>query len=95
VAHNIDFDRNFLRDRGLVHCLKISAIQHRWHCTYQETKASLSDLCIAFGVGMPKEIDAKLISEYCFAGRVNEVAEYCKNDVIRLRKVYQRLRSFQ
>ena len=94
VAHNIDFDRNFLRDRGLVHCLKISALQHRWHCTYQETKHSLSDLSMAFGFDL-KEIDNRLISEYCFAGRVAEVAEYCKNDVIRLRKVYQRLRSFQ
>jgi len=55
----------------------------------------LYKLCRALGVESPKgEIDGSRVWEYVKAGRLYDVAEYCKKDVEATRQVYKRM-TFQ
>lgn len=55
-------------------------------------KISLDKLCRALGVPSPKgEIDGSKVWDYVKAGRIAEVAEYCKRDVEATRAVHRRM----
>ena len=55
-------------------------------------RISLDKLCLALGIKSPKgEIDGSMVGQYVADGRIDEVSEYCKRDVVATREVYQRM----
>jgi 3'-5' exonuclease len=107
VAHNAAFDRTVLRTRAMVHGIKLPYWAHAlnlkpwdspWWCTMEALRAdfkggvSLDAACVAFGVPMLKgDIDGSKVWDAICAGRIDEVAAYCADDVRRVRAVYQRI----
>ncbi len=107
VAHKADFDRTMLRTRAMVHGIALPREVHAlglkpwdsaWFCTHDALKldyrdhVSLDSACIAFNVGLPKgDIDGSKVWDAILAGRIDEVAAYCADDVRRVRAVYQRI----
>lgn len=105
VAHNAAFDRTVLRTRAMVHgvrlpygvhALNIKPWDSPWYCTLEALRtdyrsgASLDAACVAFGVGLPKgDIDGSKVWDAICAGRIDEVAAYCADDVRRVRAVYR------
>jgi len=58
-------------------------------------RISLDKLCKALGVATPKgEIDGSKVWDYVKAGKLDEVADYCRKDVEATRQVYKRM-TFQ
>lgn len=54
---------------------------------------SLSDLSVALGLPDPKQdIDGSMVWDYVLEGRIDEVVEYCLQDVNCARLIYDRLR---
>ena len=107
VGHNIaGFDLPFLRKRSIIlgilppSVLPLNA--KPWDKTIYDTMAqwdsdrdkriSLDRLCKALGIESPKgEIDGSMVGEYFRAGRIAEIAEYCRKDVAAVRQVYKRM----
>lgn len=55
-------------------------------------RISLDKLCLALGIPSPKsELDGSKVAEYVAAGRIEEVADYCKGDVEAVRQVHRRM----
>lgn len=55
-------------------------------------KIKLDKLCLALGIPSPKgEIDGSKVAEFVAAGRIEEVAAYCKRDVEATRAIYKRM----
>ena len=55
-------------------------------------RISLDKLCLALNIKSPKgEIDGSKVGEFVAAGRISEVADYCRNDVTATKAVYQRM----
>lgn len=55
-------------------------------------RISLDKLCLALSIPSPKgDMDGSQVSEYVAAGRIAEVAEYCKKDVEATREVWRRM----
>jgi len=58
----------------------------------RDKRISLDKLCRALGVPSPKgELDGSKVFEYFKAGRLDEIAEYCRKDVWATRECYKRL----
>lgn len=58
-------------------------------------RISLEKLCLAFGIPSSKgDMDGSMVSQYVADGRIQEVAAYCRQDVIATRQCYQRM-TFQ
>lgn len=56
-------------------------------------RISLDKLCMALGVESPKgDLDGSKVFDYWKAGRINEIAEYCKKDVEATRQVFKRMK---
>lgn len=56
-------------------------------------RISLDKLCMALGVESPKEdLDGSKVFDYWKAGRIAEIAEYCKKDVEATRQVFRRMK---
>jgi hypothetical protein len=56
------------------------------------SRASLDKLCFALSIKTPKgDLDGSKVAEYVAAGRIEEVADYCRGDVEATRRVYSRL----
>jgi len=107
VAHNAAFDRTVLRTRAMVHGVRLPYGVHAlnlkpwdspWWCTQEALRAdykgaaSLDAACVAFGVPLLKgDIDGSKVWDAICAGRIDEVAAYCADDVRRVRAVYQRI----
>ena len=104
VAHNAAFDRTVLRTRAMVygvslppqiHALRMKPWDSPWYCTMDALRVdrggpSLDAACAAFGVGLLKgDIDGSKVWDYVEAGRIDEVAAYCADDVRRVRAVYR------
>jgi hypothetical protein len=51
----------------------------------------LDKLAKAMGVGSKGDLDGSKVWDYVDAGRIAEVAEYCKNDVAMTRAIYKRM----
>lgn len=104
------FDLRFLWQRCIVHGIKPhpiirqAAMAKPWDaCVYdtmvqwagQKGSISLDKLCRALGVESPKgEMDGSMVYDYVRAGRIADVAAYCRRDVEALREVYYRM-TFQ
>lgn len=107
VAHNAAFDRTVLRTRAMIHGVKLPYWAHAlnlkpwdspWWCTMEALRAdyrggvSLDAACVAFGVPLLKgDIDGSKVWDAICAGRIDEVAAYCADDVRRVREVYRRI----
>jgi predicted PolB exonuclease-like 3'-5' exonuclease len=49
-------------------------------------------LAVALGIPSPKDgIDGSQVAEFFLNGKVNDILEYCKRDVLTTRSVYQRM----
>ena len=58
-------------------------------------RIKLAELCEILGIPSPKDgIDGSQVWDYVQSGRIEEVAEYCKKDVIATREAYNRM-TFQ
>lgn len=106
VAHNAEFDRLMIRQRAIVHGVKLPKIymahdvkpwESQWRCTMalwtddRRGRVSLDDLCLALGLPGKDGIDGSMVDGMVRAGRIDEVAAYCADDVRRVRAVYQRI----
>ena len=106
VAHNAEFDRLMIRQRAIVHGVKLPKIymahdvkpwESQWRCTMalwcdsRTGRVSLDDLCLALGSPGKDGIDGSMVDGMVRAGRIDEVAAYCADDVRRVRAVYQRI----
>jgi hypothetical protein len=105
VAHNAAFDRTVLRTRAMVHGVKLPYGVHAlnlkpwdspWYCTLEALRtdyrggASLDAACVAFHVPLLKgDIDGSKVWDVICAGRIDDVARYCADDVRRVRSVYR------
>jgi hypothetical protein len=106
VAHNAEFDRNMIRQRAIVLGVQLpdvySAIEVKpwnssWRCTMsmwcdsRMGRVSLDDLCLSFGLPGKGGVDGSMVAGMVRAGRIDEVAAYCADDVRRVRAIYQRM----
>ena len=107
VAHNAAFDRTMIRTRCAVHGVALPYAVHGlrlkpwdqiWTCTMEmlridyKSHASLDAACVAFGVPLLKgDIDGGKVWDAIVAGRIDDVAAYCADDVRRVRAVYKKL----
>lgn len=107
IAHNAAFDRTMIRVRCAVHGVKLPYKVHGihikpwdgvWVCTMDllridwKSHASLDAACVAFGVPLLKgDIDGSKVWDAIVAGRIDDVAAYCADDVRRVRAVYRKL----
>lgn len=107
VGHNIGgFDLRFLWQRAVINGIKppssipfnvkpweksIADTMLMWN-PERERRTSLDKLCRVLGIPTPKgELDGSKVWEYVKAGRIQEVADYCKRDVEAIRHCYQRM----
>lgn len=106
IGHNIlEFDFPFVVKRsrilGVRPSLMPSFARYRQTPIYDTMKewdlwgrgqASLDLLAKALGLQTSKDVmDGSQVGEYFKAGRIEEIAEYCKKDVALTRQVYKRL----
>lgn len=108
VGHNLtDFDLPFIFHRsvmlGVAPHITFPVSPSRYSERIYDTmskwagfgnRVKLDTLAQAFGVGGKGDIDGSMVYDYYVAGRVNELIEYCKNDVAMTREVYKRM-TFQ
>lgn len=101
------FDLRFLLQRYMVNGIKphpiinVAAQAKAWDGKVYDTMTqfagygktiSLDKLCMALGVPSPKgDMDGSMVGQYVADGRIAEVADYCKKDVIATRAVYRRM----
>lgn len=108
IGHNvIDFDKPFLRQRGLVHGVRLprflTASSKPWEATDLDTMLmwtqgqrgkfiGLDRLARALGVGCKSEgLDGSKVWDAVQAGKIDDVVRYCIADVELTRKVYARM----
>jgi 3'-5' exonuclease len=110
VGHNLmEFDLRFIFKRSIIHNIRpsreMSFARYRSDPIFDTMKewekwgsqgVSLHRLTTALGITSPKEegIDGSKVYDYFLAGKVDEIAEYCKRDVEATRAVYKRM-TFQ
>jgi len=107
IGHNlIDFDLRFIFQRAVV--LGVKPSRHvpfnakPWGNEVYDTMqqwggtrgGSLDKITKAIGLGGKGDIDGSMVWDYVRDGRIQEVAEYCKNDVELTRSLYKRM-TFQ
>ena len=57
-----------------------------------ERRISLDKLCKVLGIDSPKgEMDGSKVGDYFRAGRIAEIAAYCRADVAAVRQVHRRM----
>lgn len=103
----IGFDLRFLLQRYIVNGIKPHAIINHaskakpWDATVYDTmtqfagvgnRISLDKLCMALGIPTPKgEMDWSMVGKAVADGRLLDVVEYCKKDIIATRSAYRRM----
>jgi hypothetical protein len=106
VGHNVmDFDLRFIYQRSIV-CgvrpsVNLSFARYRSDPIYDtmkewvkwsSTSVGLEHLALALGIPTPKEgIDGSQVFDFYKAGKLDEIADYCKRDVETTRAVYKRM----
>lgn len=108
VGHNlIDFDLPFIFQRsvvlGIAPHITFPVAPSRYSDRVYDTmskwagfgnRVKLDALAQALGVGSKGGIDGSQVYDYFAAGRIDELIDYCKNDVTIIRNVYRRM-TFQ
>ncbi len=102
----LGFDRNFIRQRGIVHGLSmpplITAEVKPWEkdmvCDLMTLwtndnrgRVSLDVLCAALGLPGKEGVDGSMVWDMVKAGRIAEVAAYCADDVRKTRACFLRM----
>lgn len=101
VGHNlVEFDLRFIWQRSVVLGIrppKLPFHARPWDDKVFDTmtawagfknRISMDRLCQILGLEGKGEIDGSKVWDYVQAGKIEEVAEYCKSDVERTRKIY-------
>lgn len=105
VAHHAQFDVRFVWQRAIILGVKVPAWWPHdakpWDTDrVQDTmtgwaghgnRIGLDRLCRALGIAGKGDIDGSKVWDAVLAGRINDVCQYCDDDVERLRKVHQRI----
>lgn len=105
IGHNIaGFDLRFIRQRAMLHGIKPPVFfpenPRPWDESVFDTmtqwagygnRIGLEKLCRVFGIPGKGNIDGSKVWDYVQAGRLDEVIEYCKEDVLRVRALHQRM----
>ena len=110
VAHNAEFDRSMLRQRAIVHGVKlpkrysatdVKPWESAWVCTMalwtdsRTGRVSLDDLCLALGLPGKGGVDGSMVADMVRSGRLDEVAAYCADDVRRVRAIYKKIKGMR
>ena len=105
-GHNVSFDLGFIWRRcvinGLNPAIKIPYAEPPWSdkiidtCDMwkgqdKATSGSLDMVCRAMGIGGKEGMNGSDVWQYWKDGRIEEIAEYCKLDVIKCRLIHQRM----
>jgi predicted PolB exonuclease-like 3'-5' exonuclease len=106
IGHNIAFDLRFLWQRCVVHRVKpspwipfnakpwdsnVGDTMNIWNSD-RERRISLDNLCNVLGVPTSKgELDGSKVADAWAAGQYQEVADYCRADIIATRECYRRM----
>lgn len=105
VGHSVlQFDIPFLSQRMMINGLpplfrhgskpwdlSVEDTKLMWQCSSQK-RESLHNLCIAFGIQTPKDgIDGSQVYQAFLDGRHDEIAAYCKRDVVATRELHKRM----
>lgn len=106
IGHNVtDFDLRFLWQRLVINNIKrprfpfnakswderIGDTMKMWNPA-TDKRISLDKLCKALKVPTSKaDMDGSMVAEYANAGRYDEIAQYCKGDVIATRACYKKM----
>ena len=108
VAHNAEFDRSMIRQRAIVHGVKlpkrysatdVKPWESAWQCTMalwtdsRQGRVSLDDLCLALSLPGKNGVDGSMVAGMVRAGRIVEVAAYCADDVRRVRNIYKKIKG--
>ena len=106
VGHNVmDFDLRFIYQRsialGVKPAYEISFARYRNYPIFDTMKewvrwsnngVGLEYLALALGIPSPKDgIDGSQVAEFFKQGKVNDILEYCKRDVLTTRDVYRKM----
>lgn len=104
IGHNvIEFDLKFLYQRSVVLNMKpsrhIPFSARPWDDGVYDTMlrwgairgGSLDKITKAIGLDGKGDLDGSMVWDYVKAGRIDEVAEYCKHDVDLTRSLYRRM----
>lgn len=106
IGHNIGWDVRFIWKRAVVHrlspptWLRLALQAKPWDGNdtmtlwepERDRRPSLAKLCRALGVPTPKDkMDGSQVYDYWKAGRITEIAEYCRGDVEAMRECYRRM----
>ena len=107
IGHNITgFDLRFLWQRAVVNCIKpLAALpwtEKPWSERIMDTmlmwdadktrRVSLDNLCRALSIPTSKDkMTGAQVADYWRAGKINEIAEYCRKDVEATRAVFNRM----
>lgn len=106
IGHNlIGFDLRFIWQRAVINNVKpkihipydakpwgdeVFDTLTRWTGS-NKAGGSLDKICKAFGLEGKGGIDGSKVWDYVKAGKIKEVAEYCKDDVKKTRSLYNRM----
>lgn len=106
IGHNVlDFDFPFIMKRSRILGIKPSRTisfarfrqdpiydtMHEW-TLWNRPSVSLDTLAKAFGLPTSKDtMDGSEVAGYFAAGRIEEICDYCKKDVVLTRHVYDRM----
>ena len=104
AAHNgCGFDFRFLWQRcvirGIKPCIPIPYNSKPWEAVdtlflwkgINKAGGSLDAICKAFGIPGKGDMDGSKVWDAVKEGRIKEVAEYCRDDVNKLRQIHKRM----
>ncbi len=107
IGHNImEFDLRFIYKRSIILGVRptkeLSFAKYRNNpifdtmCEWERWSgrgASLHKLSLVLGIASPKEegIDGSKVYDYFLAGKLDDIAKYCKRDVDATREVYKKI----
>ncbi len=111
IGHNITgFDLRFLWQRCVLTGAKplfgipikakpwddvIFDTMTEWRGIGAKAGGSLQQICKAMSIETKDDLDGSKVWDYVKDGRIDEVAEYCRKDVMRTREIYKRISSCQ
>jgi predicted PolB exonuclease-like 3'-5' exonuclease len=97
-----------IRQRAIVHGVKlpkrysatdVKPWESAWQCTMalwtdsRQGRVSLDDLCLALSLPGKNGVDGSMVAGMVRAGRIDEVAAYCADDVRRVRSIYKKIKG--
>lgn len=107
IGHNIaSFDLRFIFQRAVINRVPVPIWWPRnarpWDDSINDTmlmwaghgnRISLVNLCDALGIESDNEMDGSMVCDMVMAGRLQEVADYCADDVRITRECWRRMTS--